>query len=341
MVFEFFKKKPTIINIQHEITNNTTIPTDVSFIIAEYAHEYLYSHKLVTYQQIISVMTLLSNGKIAVSTNDGVIRILDILSGKCLCKLVGHVRNVISVIELANKNIASSAYDNTIRIWNIDDFITPKYIIPDFLLPDFMIPDIKSIKRYTITGCLLYTMVELPDERLAIATCTGVIIILNLVTAATVALKGHYKIVYDLKVHNNKLASCSADGTMRVWDITGEICLLEYLCCSSALIYSIAWLSDNAIIYGMNNGIICIWDIGKNLKYRKMIGHEGSIYDMVLLSNNILVSSSGDNTICLWDMDSGRCMQRLRKHVSAVRHVIVYNDIILSGWCGATIKIWK
>ena len=95
MAITFFKKKqPTITNIQNEILHNTTISTNIASIIAEYAHEYSYSHKLASYPQLISIMTLLSDGKMAVSASDGIIRILDIITGKCYCKLAGHVNNL-------------------------------------------------------------------------------------------------------------------------------------------------------------------------------------------------------------------------------------------------------
>ena len=51
---------------------------------------------------------------------DGIVRIWDINSGKCIQVLEGHTRCVNSVIKITDTLIASGSSDRTVRIWDIN-----------------------------------------------------------------------------------------------------------------------------------------------------------------------------------------------------------------------------
>ena len=73
----------------------------------------LYSHT-----EAIDCLTKLSKTLLASGSYDTTIKIWNLLNGRCLHSLRGHLSLIFTVIKVDNSQIASGGVDTTIRIWN-------------------------------------------------------------------------------------------------------------------------------------------------------------------------------------------------------------------------------
>jgi WD40 repeat protein len=63
---------------------------------------------------------LMSNGLLASGSNE--IIIWNVTNGSCLATLTGHTKSVRGLVWLSNGMLASGAQDNTIKIWNMNNY---------------------------------------------------------------------------------------------------------------------------------------------------------------------------------------------------------------------------
>ena len=60
----------------------------------------------------------------------------------------------------------------------------------------------------------------------------------------------------------------------------------------------------------------------------------------VFVKDNLIISGSCDNTIKIWDIYTGNCIKTLEGHTHFVMSVFLKDNLIISGSCDNTIKIW-
>ena len=60
----------------------------------------------------------------------------------------------------------------------------------------------------------------------------------------------------------------------------------------------------------------------------------------VFVKDNLIISGSCDKTIKIWDINTGICLKTLEGHKDRVWTVFVKDNLIISGGCDNTIKIW-
>jgi WD40 repeat protein len=132
--------------------------------------------------------------------------------------ITGHTSYVSSLVLLKNGNLASSSLDNTIKIWNTNDFS--------------LINSFGSNKRSFIPRGLsradqvkLIPLVELQNAYLACASTDNTIKIFDVSDGSLKqTLKGHTDWIQSLAVLSNGiLVSGSIDSTIKIWKPdTGE-----------------------------------------------------------------------------------------------------------------------
>ena len=93
-----------------------------------------------------------------------------------------------------------------------------------------------------------------------------------------------------------KLASGSADTTVRVWDLATGVCLLSLAHTSS--VSSLAVLPDGKLASGSLDGMVRIWENDKCVL--TLTGHTKAVKSFAVLPNGKLASGSSDNTVCIW-----------------------------------------
>ena len=118
-------------------------------------------------------------------------------------------------------------------------------------------------------------------------------------------LEGHSDSITALAaLPDGRLASCSRDKTIRLWDVTSgvEIGRLEGHCKS---ITALAALPDGRLASGSHDNTIRLWDVTSGVEIARLVGHSKSITALAALPDGRLASGSHDNTIRLWDVESG------------------------------------
>ncbi|GFH08285.1 WD_REPEATS_REGION domain-containing protein [Haematococcus lacustris] len=108
------------------------------------------------------------------------------------------------------------------------------------------------------------------------------------------------------RVDPTRLASCSDDGTVRVWGITQEQSMFTIDCKVNAC--SVQWspTSCHQLAVGASNCQAYLYDLRRHtLPLLTITGHTCPVSYVRHVSATQLLTSSTDNTIRLWDIQSG------------------------------------
>ncbi|EMR09265.1 hypothetical protein PNEG_02599 [Pneumocystis murina B123] len=175
---------------------------------------------------------------------------------------------------------------------------------------------------------------------------------------------GHSNAVWDLSFQpvSSLLASISADGTIKLWDInhTDSSPLLSTLNfhgnnlnkSSSAIPTSITFLNNDIrkISVSWNNAIIRIYDIETGscvLELRNDEIYDGTndtqINKIISLSKeNMLISGHENKYIRFYDINSAQCTYSMLGHLNAISSLDISPDdrILVSGGHDSSIRFW-
>ena len=114
-------------------------------------------------------------------------------------------------------------------------------------------------------------------------------------------LTGHSKTIRQAVLFSsNRLASCSDDEAIKVWDTASDKELLTLKAHTDA-VYSIAILPNTWLASGSNDATIKVWSLEERKEVRTLKGHSREIASLKVLSNGNLVSYSLDDTIKIWN----------------------------------------
>ncbi|KAL8860404.1 MAG: hypothetical protein Q9178_003063 [Gyalolechia marmorata] len=142
----------------------------------------------------------------------------------------------------------------------------------------------------------------------------------------------------------DKIASCSADATIRIWE-TSTGYHLHTLEGHLAGVSTLAWSPDNRVLAsGSDDKSIRLWDTVAGRQYpRQLLGHNNYIYSIAFSpKGNMIVSGSYDEAVFLWDVRTARYMRSLPAHSDPVGGVDFIRDgtLIVSCAGDGLIRIW-
>lgn len=143
-------------------------------------------------------------------------------------------------------------------------------------------------------------------------------------------LRGHKKGVAQVRFSPDGrwIASCSADGTIKVWDASNgkHMRTMEG---HLAGVSTIAWSPDsNTIASGSDDKAIRLWHRATGKPYpAPLLGHHNYVYSLAFSpKGNMLVSGSYDEAVFLWDLRARRQMRSLPAHSDPVGGVDFIRD---------------
>lgn len=177
----------------------------------------------------------------------------------------------------------------------------------------------------------------------------GIIDLLNFEDKSFIRFIGHTNTVLFAVRHwySDKLVSCSADKTIRVWDLMTGTCLkvleghLSTITCVQTISEKKGQIEK--IISTSLDKTIKIWSLVSGECLETLYGHSDSILFVILLSYNKIASCSNDDTIKVWNFENGNCLKTIKlNNNSRIRYLIrLSKHQIVSCSDDSTISLWN
>jgi len=165
---------------------------------------------------------------------------------------------------------------------------------------------------------------------------------------AAMRLTGHSGAVHSLSYSSDgrRLASGSADGTIRIWDTqTGEEALTPFRSGDGSVL-SVDFARNNKwVASGTAAGLVYIWDVSQNARSHRLSGHSGAVCSVAFSPDScLLASASGDGsgTVHVWNSGDGRAAASLR-HTIPVTGIVFPpgGKLLATAACNGTISLWN
>ncbi|UYM16877.1 WD40 repeat domain-containing protein [Endozoicomonas euniceicola] len=163
-------------------------------------------------------------------------------------------------------------------------------------------------------------------------------------------LEGHTEEVLSVTpLAYGRLASGSADRTVRVWDLSkpdGKQCVVT-LEGHNNWVKSVTLLADGRLASGSFDKTVKVWDLSKPAGKEcvaTLEGHTRWVTSVTPLPDGRLASASHDKTVKVWELskpDGEQCVATLKGHAYWVKSVTSLPDGQLAfGSADGTIKVW-
>ncbi|WBA80140.1 F-box/WD40 repeat-containing protein [Endozoicomonas sp. GU-1] len=146
-----------------------------------------------------------------------------------------------------------------------------------------------------------------------------------------------------------RLASCAADETVRVWDLSkpdGSQCVMT-LNGHTGIVHSVTELPDGRLASCSADETVNLWDLSKpdgQQCVATLRGHSYHVRSVIPLADGRLASCATDGTVKVWDLskpDGQQCVATLRGHTKGVSSVTQLPDGRLASCAGDhTVKVW-
>ena len=213
---------------------------DRSIKIWDIANKKLFSSISTSYKRIDSLLPYQSNCLVIGAFN--LIKIMNIEKKEELASLMGHEKSICCIIEIYPDILATSSYDNTIKVWDLRH----------------------QVCEYTLYGhdSPVFCILMLKDGRLISGSGSKnkSIKVWNLgKKLCEFALVGHSREVRDIKqLRNGLVVSASMDKTIKIWNIYKRICI-QTLISHKDVLFSLCIIDKKRFASGGRDQDIIIW----------------------------------------------------------------------------------
>jgi WD40 repeat protein/serine/threonine protein kinase len=216
------------------------------------------------------------------------IRVWNIVSGRCLLVLGGHLGNVWSVcLSHDNCYALSGGEDATLKLWDVKT----------------------GVCLHTFRGhhSNVYSVSFSPDGRYALSGSGDATLKLwDVKTGVCLhTFIGHGSVVNSVcfSPDGRYALSGSVDKTIKLWDVKTGDCLRTFIGHES-IVNSVCFSSDSRYaLSGSYDKSLKLWDVSRGLCLRTFEGHSGGVNAVCFsYDSSYLVSASSDNTLKLWEL---------------------------------------
>ena len=158
---------------------------------------------------------------------------------------------------------------------------------------------------------------------------------------STNVLNGHNESIFSLaNLDNNRIASCSNDKLIKIWDMVKMVCV-KVLEGHYGSVLALQFLFDSKLASGSGDKTIKIWDLDQMICVTTLFGHDSEIYSLTQLRDGKLVSGSGDKKIKIWNLVDNTCERTLTGHSRSIYALCPIEDHTLcSGSVDWKIAVW-
>lgn len=250
---------------------------------------------------------------VATASDDGIIKIWDVITFRNVAELRGHAGGVRALTLLPDGKLVSCSWDKTLKLWN-----TPAIIAQ------------ADLDRDSDTSLSTHSIHKTSnDEDVSIKTMVGHTFAVLCVVASA---------------DGKTLFSGSNDCSIKLWDVNSGSCFRTFSGHQSEVL-SIAVTRNGTILSGSGDRSIKIWHMDKksNSNVKTLSGHTSSVWTILVLpGDTTAVSGSLDKTIRVWDIESGECLKTLKDQLAQIMVLKNYQeDMMISCDSDGAIKIWS
>ncbi|KAG9391855.1 HET-E [Carpediemonas membranifera] len=277
--------------------------------------------------------------------------------------------SVVAVAMLPDGSVASSSWDQTLRIWDATgqcrlNVPTGEQIWDVAASPDgklLVTGGLKTVQVWSAeTGELIgkplvghnkwiVGIALSPDKTLAASSSGDGAIIAWDLARNRMAWRGmdHGKQTNCVAISPNSklIASGSDDRTIKLWDAASGA-VIQTLEEQGGSVFCVAFSPDSTLLASCGyERFVRIWDVATGACLARF--EEGAHTQFVRglrfsPDGRMIASSSRDATIKLWDVATGKCMRTLRGHAQNVRRVDFSQDgsTLVSSSMDKTAKLW-
>ena len=130
-----------------------------------------------------------------------------------------------------------------------------------------------------------------------------------------------------VKLSNNRMASGSADGSLKIWKEGNTKSVFSFLVFEKKMITSIVEIPNKEMIAVAGNyNTIPIYSIQSGKLIYTLQGHENYIAEIIMMNDGRLLSSSFDKCLRVWDLEQGQCDFLLKDVFSVPRFMVQISD---------------
>ena len=246
--------------------------------------------------------------------------------------LKGHTKMVMSLAVLSDGNLASSSSDSTIRIWCRKTGQT-----------------LRILRGHDE---VVYALVSLPNKcTLASASADSTVKIWNTDSGKKLkTLKGISGYARCLAASSDGVLACGSKKQITVWFLDTENSLkskrkkrLVDVSFRYGSVWSIAFLPNNMLASGSEDGMIRIWNL-RSCKLVKQVTvcSNGYVMGLAVLSNETLACSFGfEGQINILNIDDLQTIRELKEHTRGVVNLLsLSNGNLVSCSNDKTIRVW-
>src|SRR2546423_3421893 len=137
-------------------------------------------------------------------------------------------------------------------------------------------------------------------------------------------LEGHSSLVHSVAFSHDsaRLASASADKTVKIWDASSGECL-QTLEGHSDSVISVAFSHDSArLASASHDKTVKIWDASSGECLQTLEGHSDWVNSVAFSHDSArLASASQDETVKIWDASSGEGLRTLEVHSDVLYNI--------------------
>lgn len=252
-----------------------------------------------------------------------------------------HTATVLSVAT-TGPLIASSSYDNTVKLWNKEGAEIVRSLDHNDRINDL---------AFTADGQLLIT-----------ASSSGDISLWSIPSAElSTSFGSHSDRIMSVAISpdNTRFAVGSSSGTIKTWTLDdtlestrintslnsdSEFPEATTLITAGAQINSLAFHPDNAnlLISGDQAGTIRVWDVAQKKNILTLENTPERVLSLSINDEGYIASGNSDGSIRIWNSENAQLTQTLMDHDLVVADVAFSPDgtLIASASYDETIKVW-